>query len=210
MIKAVPSCRGIRGSAHAAAAVLALFILSGGDGCSPRPHASGAPELAPKRGDRTALLPLDNLSESPEASRRYTQILFDAISGKGCLDLVPPSDVDRILGKYRVRRTDVVDSTVVRALHSDLGAQFVLIGAIIDLTEAGSSASGSCEITVTLRLVEAATGKVVWTCSDARSGTDGEGPFGWGVETRVSKLATESAQAIAEKLNSFVRSPKSH
>jgi len=172
-------------------------------GCAPHPHAAG--QIPITRGERLAILPLDNLTDSPDASRRYTQILFDAIGGRGAFELVPLADVDKALAHYRVRRTDMMDTLTVRSIGIDLKARYILAGTVLDYSEPSASSSGQAEIAVSIRIQSVAGGRILWTCMDARSGSDGEGPFGWGVTHRANKLAQKSAQQIVENIIAALR-----
>lgn len=181
-----------------------LLLVVGGAACAPAPRSGGLAALAPTRGDRAALLPFDNLTDRPEASRWYTQVLGDRIAGDGMLDLAPPSEVDRALNDLRVRRTDRMDSVAIGELGRALGVRYLLAGSVLDLRDGDPYRGSGSEVTVTLRMISLPEGRTIWTCIDARSGADGEGPFGWGRTASGQKLAVESANAVVEELYKYL------
>jgi hypothetical protein len=182
-----------------------LGILLLGAGCGTQPHSAGEVDRLPKRGERVALIPFDNLTEYPDASRRYTLLLFDRLTGERSLDLVPLAEVEPILAKYRVRRADLIDSTAARSMGEDLQTRYLIVGTVLDMMNAADSRSRQAELTVSLRIHSLPSGQVVWTCVDARSGNDGERPFGWGVILSADKLAAQSVDRIVENLNGMLQ-----
>lgn len=186
---------------EAARLLLAALLASG---CAARTRSHGVPNAVPERGAFAALVPLDNLTDTPDASRRYTQLLFDAVAGDGGLELVSPAAVEAVLARHRVRRSDLVDAAVYRSLREETGARYALLGAVLDLNEPSAARSGQAEVTVTLRLLDLDSGRVLWSCNDARSGADAEGPFGWGVVGSADQLARRSAEQVAADLRAWL------
>ena len=182
-----------------------VAALAAWAGCAPQPYTAGRLAGFPRQGERVALLPFDNLTDSPDASRRYTQLLFDRISGEGSFELVPLAEVEPVLAKYRIRRADLIDSLTARSMGEDLRTRYLIVGTVLDLYDAADSRSGRAELTVSLRVHSIPGGDVVWTCVDSRSGSDGEKPFGWGVILSSDKLASRSVDAIVEKINTTLQ-----
>jgi hypothetical protein len=182
-----------------------IVALLMGVGCGTKPRAAGDVSRFPGRGERVALIPFDNLTDSPEASRRYTLLLFDRLVGEGSLDLVPLAEVEPILAKYRVRRADLIDSTTARSMGEELRTRFLIVGTVLDMMNADDSRSGQAELTISLRVHSLPSGQVVWTCVDSRSGNDGERPFGWGVIRNADKLAARSVDQIVDNFNAVLR-----
>lgn len=182
-----------------------LLCLACALACSPSPRSRGIDSEAPARGERMALLPFDNLTDRPEASRAYTQILNDRIAGERVFDLAPMSDVERAMNDLRIRRTDRMDSMAVRGLCEALGVRYLLAGSVLDLRDGEPAGGTGAEVAATLRLIAPPDGRTIWSCIDARSGDDGEGPFGWGHTASGKKLAVESVDRVVVKLNNFLR-----
>ncbi len=185
--------------------VLILAVLLAGIGCAPAPRSGGQLELLPKRGERVALIPFDNLTDSPDASRRYTQLLFDRFAGERAIELVPLAEVEPVLAKNRVRRADLIDSVTARSMGEDLKTRFLIVGTVLDLSDAADALSGQAELTVSLRVHSLPDGRIIWTCTDSRSGNDGERPFGWGVIRSADKLAAQSVERIVELFNAALQ-----
>ncbi len=173
-----------------AACLLACLALIGCGGTGPRESAGG---VIPPDHPRAALLPFENLAGREELGALYTKVFFAQIASSGALDMIEPGRVDVALDSLGLRPGETPTPGQLRALGDTLGAPYLLLGSIL---ESGRIQTAGGEVPAqgaTLRLVEAATGRVLWAGVHFRSGEDRETVFGWGRETSAERLVSKLA-----------------
>ncbi len=99
--------------------------------------------LAPavSRADRNlvALLPFDDLAGRPAAARSVAPFAAQHLARRG-YDVVYGMPVEAVLERLRVRYLDSLTADALRALREELGADAVLLGAILSYREGGNPA----------------------------------------------------------------------
>lgn len=182
--------RAVRGLLLAGLA--ACLGLAGCGAPSPRESAGGT---VPSDRPRAALIPFENLAGREEQGALFTKVFFAQIAASGALEMVEPGRVDEMMDSLSIRSGGSLTPAQIRALADSLHATHVLLGSVL---ESGKVQTGSGDVPAvgaTLRLVEAATGRVLWAGVHFRTGEDRETVFGWGrqgsLERLVSELATD-------------------
>lgn len=171
------------------------------DIAGPRTYRSAAlPEDGPIR---VCILPIANRSEARMAPRVVGEILPQRLAASKQLRAVEAADFRAALVAARIRVIRLGDPDDLRHLSKELGTNLFLQGTI-DAYRDGSTQNDSVPpvFELQLQLVNASTGKVVWTSSLARKGTDYQGLFELGA---ISSVVTLADQAIAEMVASFDR-----
>ena len=140
-------------------------------------------------------MPFENLSGREEESQIFTKVFFAQLVASGALEMVDPTIVEAGMDTLGIRSAGTMTPTQVRAMADTLHVSFLLIGSVLEsgMIQGGDGPVPS--VGATLRLVEAATGRVLWAGVHFRSGEDRESVFGWGrvrsIERLVSELASE-------------------
>jgi hypothetical protein len=123
--------------------------------------------------------------------------------------MVEPGRVDEMMDSLSIRSGGSLTPAQIQALADSLRAPYVLMGSVL---ESGKLSTGSGDVPAvgaTLRLVEAATGRVVWAGVHFRTGEDRETVFGWGrqlsLERLVSDLATDMLRDFRQAGALFAR-----
>jgi hypothetical protein len=93
-----------------------------------------------------------------------TQLLANNI-----YDVVDKGLVDRFLQQEGITAATPLDTFTLRRLGESLDVKAVLLGSVEDV-ESSRGSSSYPEITMTLRIVECETGKVLWQASGMGSG----------------------------------------
>jgi TolB-like protein len=172
------------------AGALLLAVLATGGAPAVRRSLGGA---VPPGHPRVALMPFENLAGREEQSEIFTKIFFAQMVSSGAFDMVDPAQVDAAMDSLHVRATGSMTIAEVRAMADTLHAPFLLLGSVL---ESGSIQDGTGEIPsvgASLRLVEAASGRVWWASVHFRSGDDRETVFGWGRVRSTERLISELA-----------------
>ncbi|MCE4052908.1 penicillin-binding protein activator LpoB [Pseudomonas sp. Au-Pse12] len=140
-------------------AMVALLMA----GCSSFTGQS-SPELS--KGARWGVLPLVNYSQTPQAGERSEQILLSVLSSKGLQpqvyagsagqgELALLDDNERLAGAMDWAREQKLD--------------YVVSGSVEEW-QYKNGLDGEPAVGISLRVVEAGTGKVLWSNSGARAG----------------------------------------
>jgi TolB-like protein len=173
------------------AGLLILAVLCAGSAPALRRSAGGT---VPTDRPRAALVPFENLAGREEQGALFSKVFFAQLVASGALEMAEPGQVDAALDSLGIRSGGSLTPAQVRALGEALQAPCLLMGSVL---ESGRVRSGEVDVPAvggTLRLVEAASGRVLWAGVHFRSGEDHETLFGWGRITSVERLVSLLAQ----------------
>jgi hypothetical protein len=117
-----------------------------------------------------AILPFVNLSQNPMGAERARDVFSNALLATEAFYVLPSGEVSRGINRTgMINRTDPSPDEIVR-FAGIIGADAVITGVV---REYGSVRSGSISantISLSLRMVEAETGTVVWSASSTKGG----------------------------------------
>jgi TolB-like protein len=172
-----------------AAALLTLLLCTAG--APPVRHSVGG--VVPTDHPRAALLPFENLAGREEQSQLFTKVFFAGVVASGAFDMVDPSRVDAAMDSLGVRASGSMTPAEIRTMADTLHVRYLLLGSVLESGTVQSEGGPLPTAGATLRLVEAASGRVVWAGVHFRSGDDRETVFGWGRVKSPEKLVGEMA-----------------
>lgn len=160
-----------------------LLICSG---CGPVATYAG-PEATPVTESAVAVLPFRSLAGHPNGGAIVAELLQDALVRRGERNLIP-----RELTQERLASLQGQD-VPVDEIGTLLDAPYLFVGTV---TEYGYRAGPTQQpaVGVTVRLVEAKTGRVAWSVTLARTGG-----AGWLRETSLSQVAQDVAETVAAR-----------
>ena len=176
----------------------AALWASGLAACAPSPQAYIAEPLT--RPIRIAVLPLANYSDSREAPERLGPMLAVALSQFRSVDVVEPGRVEEALSREPWLMTDRIPPDLVDTLGVEMGADGILLGAVLSYGMREAPEGSLPEVSISLRLLETPGGRILWSAVHSRGGSDGETVFGLGRVTNLERLA---ADAIEEIMKTF-------
>ncbi|HVP39118.1 MAG TPA: hypothetical protein VMS93_08050 [Candidatus Saccharimonadales bacterium] len=187
--------------------LLALGLAAGGAGCAgTRPRLFQAESLAWSH-PRVAFLPLENLSNRPDAAETLSHIFHLELVRTGQCEVVEPGEVDAALSDLGIRNTGSLSTENLKGLGQRLKVDYVLLGTVL---ESGTVRTADADVPcvgVSLRLLEVGTARAVWAAMDFRTGEDHETVFGWGREYDPQRLAAELAAGMFADLARLTRAP---
>jgi TolB-like protein len=169
---------------------LSLAALSTGGAPAVRRSVGGA---VPPDRPGAALMPFENLAGREEQGQLFTKIFFAQLVASGALEMADPADVEGAMDALGIRSAATMTRAEARAMADTLRVSFLLLGSVL---ESGSIQGGSGPVPsvgATLRLIEAASGRVWWAGVHFRSGEDRESVFGWGRVRSIERLISELA-----------------
>jgi len=139
-----------------------------------------------------AVMPFENLTSDRNAGERVRDVVMTMIQATGAMYVVPPGEVGR--GISRTSLMDPVAPTPeeVVALAKNVEADAVITGAVLEYGQTRSGSASANVASVSLRMMEAETGRVVWSASSTRGGVSASDRlFGGGGEPM--NVVTEAA-----------------
>jgi TolB-like protein len=171
------------------------LALAGCAGQAPRPAA-----LPPEARPRIAVLPFDNLTDDGGAGETMTLVFFTQIGALGRYEPVESGVVNNLLDSLAIRTTSNLAPEQLRMLGDRLDADRLLAGTVLESGTVRTPDGELPSVGVTVKLLDPATGRVLWTRMGFRSGQDKETVFGWGREKSPQRLAASLAAQLLRDL----------
>ena len=141
-----------------------------------------------------SILPFENLSDNPVATKTITELIKKELRGKGWVFITMDGAVEEFLAKRRIRYTGGVTRLAVREMGKVLGVDAVLVGSINQF----SDANGRMNVAVTARLVNTIDGSVIWADTISYTERDFVGLLGLGLITSVDVLSSRVAKDLVK------------
>jgi polysaccharide biosynthesis protein PelC len=181
-------------------AACALALTAAAAGCAgTRPRASSAPVAVPS-GAVVALIPFEDLSGRENVADAFTRIFMAELVRTGTFPVLEEGVVEDALDRLSIRSTRGMTSAEMHRLGDSLHVTHLLFGNVIEAGELKGDEGGVPSVAATLRLVEIASGRVVWACHHSRTGEDRETVFQWGRERSQDRLIASLAVEMLEDL----------
>ena len=177
------------------ACTLLLVLATTGGAPAFRRSMGGA---VPPDHPRAALMPFENLSGREDQSERFTKIFFAQLVASGAAEMVDPAEVDAAMDSLRIRATGSMTIGQLRVMADTLHVAYILLGSVLESGTVETPDGPVPSVGATLRVVEAATGRVWWAGVHFRSGEDRETVFGWGRVRSPERLTVELAQDMLQ------------
>jgi TolB-like protein len=174
---------------------LALLTLLAAAGV----HAE-APAQAPLA--RIAILPLTNLSGTPDAATLFEQLLIADMAQRG--PVVESGFVGAVMDSLRMRPTMTPLPDDVQHLKSALGVRYLVVASVLEhgplqTPDARFPCSG-----LVIKVLDVDSTRVVWAGSRFRCGDDKERLFGWGRDFDANSVAMKLTAELAGEVRRVV------
>jgi len=180
-------------------AIFACAAFVAGCGTASKPFASRS--LKADQGRKMALLSFDNLSKTQGAGKSMENMILTEFLKSSPVTIVDPGEVAAALSEERVRLATSIPRETIMNLGKKLGVDLFMVGIVHEYEmqmASGTGGSGQIPvIAITLRIVDAASGDIVWAINASRTGNDKETVFGIGKIQSLNTLADDTAKQIA-------------
>ena len=163
---------------------------------APRTFRSAA--LAGGARHRVCLMPLVNRTSDRAGARILGELLSRRIRESPLFQVVEAADFRTAMVKARVAGLKNGDPAELKKLGDTLGTSLFLTGTIDRYRDVSSPGAVTPELELQLTLTDVAGGRILWTSSAARKGTDYSGLFGLGA---ISNMVTLADQVAAEMVH---------
>ena len=141
--------------------------------------------------ERVAIVTFDNNSGEIRAGEIASTLLLSEL-WKQNLQLVELGDVQQLLTELRTVPRGEITFEEASQIHDKLGASLIVTGSIYKFSSVSISEAGSVpEVEISMRLINAATGRIIASGSIYRSGGDSEKFFGTGIKYSLGKITQE-------------------
>ncbi len=144
---------------------------------------------------RIALLPFQNVSGHIRSPAIITPLIEPTLRTRG-YEVVTSDAVEAFLIQHRIRATNKLSREQLAALGKEFGAEFAMVGSI-DLF---ADTPGNPQWGLSARLLETASGSIVWADAAGVTGDDFTGFLGLGTVTSPEELAVRVVEMLFRSL----------
>ncbi len=127
------------------------------------------------------VMPFANLSTAQTADERVRDVFMTMLQAAGQIYVLPMGEVQRGLSRVEMRDPTAPSDQDVVALSKVLNCDAVITGSVLEYGEARSGSAAASYISVSVQMLEAKTGKLVWSAQATKGGiTAADRMFGGG------------------------------
>jgi hypothetical protein len=117
-----------------------------------------------------AVMPFSNYSRDNIAGDRVRDVFITLLQGTGAVYVVPPGEVVRGINRIGIPNPASPTAEEITRFCGVVKADTVITGTIREYGEVRSGSSVANLISLSLQMMEAQTGKVVWSASSTKGG----------------------------------------
>ncbi len=151
-------------------AALTASLLLAVAGCSSRHRAYHDPNMDFGAIRTVAVLPFANLSRDNLAAERVRDVFASSLLASGAVYVVPYGEVIRASGKVGMAMAQTPSIEEVTKLGTAVKADAVIVGVVKEYGEVRSGSASSNVVSMSVQLIETATGRVVWSGTSTQGG----------------------------------------
>ncbi len=167
------------------------------------PATYRSPDLDPKTPHLVCVLPFENLSRTPEASRVVGDVLALRLASAEGFEVVDPATLRAAALKARVPSFRGASNAILGRLAPQVGTVLFLRGTIYDYTDISGKSTDDPSLQIELSVVDVSEGRVVWTSQHERRGSDYTGLFLLGAASNAvlltDRVVTEMIEAESQR-----------
>jgi len=138
--------------------------------CSPALHYYANPATDLSYIKRVAILPLHNFTRANLADEKIRDILETELLELGTFQVVDRGEVDAILRELRIKSPSEISPSTLRKISRGLNVQAVMTGSVDEYEIQRSGGISIPFVTVSLKLIDAKSAKVVWQITASEKG----------------------------------------
>jgi len=147
-----------------------------------------------------AVMPFTSLTRDNVAAERVRDVFINNLLSTGAVYVLPVGEVARGVARAEIINPSTPSPEEVIKLAGIIKAQAVLTGVVKEYGDVRSGTSSANIISVSLQMMEAQTGKVVWTASSTKGGIGiWDRLFGGGGKP-MNKITEKAINDLLDKL----------
>lgn len=181
--------------------VMALLLLFVSNGCAIHSKVVFRdPKMDFGAIQTVAVMPFTNLTRENVAGERVRDVFMTMLQATGGVYVIPPGEVGRGIARQNLERPASPTPEEVTKFAKIVSADAVFTGTVTEYGEVRSGTSTANVVSLSLQMMEAQTGRVVWSASSTKGGvTTSDRLFGGGGEP-MNETTQKAVDDLLEKL----------
>jgi hypothetical protein len=149
---------------------------------------------------KVGVLPFANLTQNPAAAERVRDVFATMLQAGGTIYVLPPGEVARGLDRASVVKATTPTAEECVNLGKILQVDAVITGVVREYGEVRSGSVASNVASMSLQMMEAQSGKLVWSASSTKGGvTAADRMFGGGGDP-MDQVTSEAVRDLLNQL----------
>ena len=179
---------------------LLFFLVSAGCATSQSRVVFRDPNMDFGSLQAVAVMPFNNLARETVAGERVRDVFMTMLQATGGVYVIPPGEVGRGISRLNLERPASPTPEEVTKFAKNVNADAVFTGTVTEYGEVRSGTSTANVVSLSLQMMEAQTGKVVWSASSTKGGvTTADRLFGGGGEP-MNATTQKAVDDLLDKL----------
>ena len=147
-----------------------------------------------------AVMPFQNLSRDNLAGDRVRDVFITMLQGTGAVYVVPPGEVVRGINRAGIALPSIPTPEEVVRFAGSVKADTVITGTVREYGEVRTGPSTANLISLSLMMMEAQTGKVVWSASSTKGGITASDRLLGGGGDPMNRVTEKAIDDLLDKL----------
>lgn len=183
------------------ALALAAILFAGG--CAARRSTSTTyhdPDMDFSLLQSVVVMPFANLTTTSKADAKVRDVFMTMLQATGALYVVPPGETARAISRMSVAEATAPTPEEAVALAKNVGADAVITGTVLEYGEVRSGSASANVVSVSVRMQEGETGRVVWSASATRGGVGASERLLGGGGQPMNGVTAEAVEDLLDQL----------
>jgi hypothetical protein len=147
-----------------------------------------------------AVVPFANLARDQVVADRVRDVFINRLLSTGAVYVLPVGEVSRGIAKLELQSPVSPSPEEIVKLGALLKADAVITGVVREYGEVRSGTTTANIISMSIQLIEAGTGRIVWSASSTKGGISFWNRLFGGGGQPVNKVTEEAVDALLDKL----------
>lgn len=147
-----------------------------------------------------AIMPLANQTRETMAAERVRDVFITMLLSTGAVYVVPPGEVSRGISRTGIAEATAPAPEDIIKLGTVIKVDAIITGSIREYGEIRSGTSVAHVISMSMRMIETQTGRVVWSASSTRGGISFKDRLLGGGGAPMNEITEKAVNEIIDKM----------
>jgi hypothetical protein len=147
-----------------------------------------------------AVMPFANMSTTQTADKRVRDVFMTMLQATGQIYVLPMGEVQRGLSRVELPNPTAPSAEDVVAVAKVVSCDAVITGSVLEYGEARSGSAAANYVSVTVQMLEAKTGKLVWSAQSTKGGISGADRMFGGGGQPMNVVTADAVNDLLDKL----------
>ena len=147
-----------------------------------------------------AVMPFANLARDPVVAERVRDVFINRLLASGAVYVLPVGEVARGIAKLELPNPSAPTPEEIVKLGPVVKADAIITGVVREYGEVRSGTTTANIISMSIQMIEAGTGRVVWSGSSTKGGISFWDRLDGGGGQPINKVTEEAIDALFDKL----------